>query len=183
LVAADFHKPIGACPLIQALADRREQIDAHVPKSRRHFMLSSPSVKIVRSTGALSLPFLVLRFRGSRARLKRGRRGSTFLLAAVSALQIPLSDGDRVVGISRQEMSSARELAPSWRHTALDQNCRCGSSESGNRGGPRCQGTDASGSGIGKRADITAVKGTLVCHTNRSAGGGNSTLVQAAAIP
>jgi hypothetical protein len=41
----------------------------------------------------------------------------------------------------------------------------------------------AGGNVIGTRADITAVKGTLVCDTNGSAGGGNSTLVQTAAIP
>jgi hypothetical protein len=41
----------------------------------------------------------------------------------------------------------------------------------------------AGGNPIGTRADITAVKATLVCDTNGSAGGGNSTLVQAAAVP
>jgi len=41
----------------------------------------------------------------------------------------------------------------------------------------------AGGNPIGTRADITAVKGTLVCDTNGSAGGGNSTLVQTAAVP
>lgn len=41
----------------------------------------------------------------------------------------------------------------------------------------------AGGNGIGTRGDITAVKGTLVCDTNGSAGGGNSTLVQTAEIP
>jgi hypothetical protein len=40
----------------------------------------------------------------------------------------------------------------------------------------------AGGNPIGTRADITAVKGTLVCDTNGSAGGGNSTLVQTAAV-
>ena len=41
----------------------------------------------------------------------------------------------------------------------------------------------AGGNGIGTRGDITAVKGILVCDTNGSAGGGNSTLVQTAAVP
>jgi hypothetical protein len=41
----------------------------------------------------------------------------------------------------------------------------------------------AGGNPIGTRADITAVKATLVCDTNGSAGGGNSTLVQTAAVP
>jgi hypothetical protein len=41
----------------------------------------------------------------------------------------------------------------------------------------------AGGNPIGTRGDITAVRGTLVCDTNGSAGGGNSTLVQAAAVP
>jgi hypothetical protein len=41
----------------------------------------------------------------------------------------------------------------------------------------------AGGNPIGTRGDITAVKGTLVCDTNGSAGGGNSTLVQTAAVP
>jgi hypothetical protein len=41
----------------------------------------------------------------------------------------------------------------------------------------------AGGNPIGTRADITAVKGTLVCDTNGSAGGGNSTLVQTVAVP
>jgi hypothetical protein len=41
----------------------------------------------------------------------------------------------------------------------------------------------AGGNPIGTRADITAVRGTLVCDTNGSAGGGNSTLVQSAAVP
>jgi hypothetical protein len=35
----------------------------------------------------------------------------------------------------------------------------------------------AGGSGIGTRAAITQVKGTLVCDTDGSSGGGNSTLV------
>jgi len=41
----------------------------------------------------------------------------------------------------------------------------------------------AGGNGIGTRGDITAVKGTLVCDTNGSASGSNSSLVQTAAIP
>jgi hypothetical protein len=41
----------------------------------------------------------------------------------------------------------------------------------------------AGGNPIGTRADITAVRATLVCDTNGSAGGGNSTLVQTAAVP
>lgn len=41
----------------------------------------------------------------------------------------------------------------------------------------------AGGNGIGTRADITAVKGALVCDTDGSAGGGNSTVVQTAAVP
>lgn len=41
----------------------------------------------------------------------------------------------------------------------------------------------AGGNPIGTRADITAVRGTLVCDTNGSAGGGNSTLVQGPAVP
>ena len=41
----------------------------------------------------------------------------------------------------------------------------------------------AGGNPVGTRGDITAVKGTLVCDTNGSAGGGNSTLVQTPAVP
>jgi hypothetical protein len=41
----------------------------------------------------------------------------------------------------------------------------------------------AGGNPIGTRADISAVRATLVCDTNGSAGGGNSTLVQSAAVP
>jgi hypothetical protein len=41
----------------------------------------------------------------------------------------------------------------------------------------------AGGNPIGTRGDITAVRATLVCDTNGSAGGGNSTLVQTAAVP
>jgi hypothetical protein len=41
----------------------------------------------------------------------------------------------------------------------------------------------AGGNPIGTRADITAIKGTLVCDTNGSAGGGNSAVVQTAAVP
>ena len=41
----------------------------------------------------------------------------------------------------------------------------------------------ACGNPVGTRGDITAVKGTLVCDTNGSAGGGNSTLVQTPAVP
>jgi hypothetical protein len=41
----------------------------------------------------------------------------------------------------------------------------------------------AGGNPIGTRADITAVKGTLVCDTNGSAGGGNSVVVQTSAVP
>jgi hypothetical protein len=40
----------------------------------------------------------------------------------------------------------------------------------------------AAGNGIGTRADITAVRGILVCDTNGSAGGGNSTLAQTPAV-
>jgi hypothetical protein len=39
------------------------------------------------------------------------------------------------------------------------------------------------GNGIGTRGDITAVRATLVCDTNGSAGGGNSVLVPTAAVP
>jgi len=41
----------------------------------------------------------------------------------------------------------------------------------------------AAGNGIGTRGDITAVKGTLVCDTNGSAGGNNSTVVQTPSVP
>jgi hypothetical protein len=41
----------------------------------------------------------------------------------------------------------------------------------------------AAGNVIGTRGDITAVRGVLVCDTNGSAGGGNSTLVQTPAVP
>jgi hypothetical protein len=41
----------------------------------------------------------------------------------------------------------------------------------------------AGGNPIGTRADITAVKATLICDTNGSAGGGNSTVVQTTAVP
>jgi len=41
----------------------------------------------------------------------------------------------------------------------------------------------AAGNGIGTRGDINAVKGTLVCDTNGSAGGNNSTVVQTASVP
>jgi hypothetical protein len=65
-------------------------------------------------------------------------------------------------------------------------NCRCSSSQSRKWGDPVPRSRDwvlAAGNGIGTRADITAVKGTLVCDTNGSAGGGNSTLVQTPAVP
>jgi len=39
------------------------------------------------------------------------------------------------------------------------------------------------GNPIGTRGDITAVFATLVCDTNGSAGGGNSTLVNTTAVP
>lgn len=41
----------------------------------------------------------------------------------------------------------------------------------------------AGGNAIGTRGDITAVKGTLVCDTDGSAGAGNSTLAQTDAVP
>jgi hypothetical protein len=41
----------------------------------------------------------------------------------------------------------------------------------------------AGGNAIGTRDAITNVKGTLVCDTDGSAGGGNSTLVESAAVP
>jgi hypothetical protein len=41
----------------------------------------------------------------------------------------------------------------------------------------------AAGNPIGTRGDITAVFATLVCDTNGSAGGGNSTLVNTTAVP
>lgn len=40
----------------------------------------------------------------------------------------------------------------------------------------------AGGNSIGTRGDINAVEGTLVCDTNGSAGGGNSTLVDTPAV-
>lgn len=41
----------------------------------------------------------------------------------------------------------------------------------------------AGGNGVGTRAAIAAVKGTLVCDTNGSAGSGNSTLVDTPTVP
>jgi len=41
----------------------------------------------------------------------------------------------------------------------------------------------AGGNGIGTRAGITEVKGTLVCDTDGSGGGGNSTLVDTPLVP
>jgi hypothetical protein len=41
----------------------------------------------------------------------------------------------------------------------------------------------AAGNSVGTRADITAVRGTLVCDTNGNASGGNSTVVQTPAVP
>ena len=41
----------------------------------------------------------------------------------------------------------------------------------------------AGGNGIGTRAAITEVKGTLVCDTDGTAGGGNSTLVDTPLVP
>ena len=41
----------------------------------------------------------------------------------------------------------------------------------------------AGGNGVGTRATIAEVQGTLVCDTNGSAGGGNSVLVDTPAVP
>jgi hypothetical protein len=41
----------------------------------------------------------------------------------------------------------------------------------------------AGGNGVGTRAGIAMVKGTLVCDTDGSAGGGNSTLVDTPTVP
>lgn len=41
----------------------------------------------------------------------------------------------------------------------------------------------AGGNSIGTRADITAVKATVVCDTDGSADGGNSTLIETDAVP
>jgi hypothetical protein len=41
----------------------------------------------------------------------------------------------------------------------------------------------AAGNAIGTRGPITAVKGTLICDTDGSAGGGNSTVVETPSVP